>query len=102
MLRAVCTQAMGFATEELRSWEEAERHARTLAPMMGIAPSSFDRATRLSGRAKATSAVFILLEMGQRVRNVAAYFASLTTGNRRNQFDPAALLQRFARSEPVA
>lgn len=98
MLAAVCDQASSFATQRLKDWRNIEDHARTLAPMMGILPTVFEKAAKTVGTEIASSAIFIILQLGQSVRNFAAYFYSITLGPRKNQFDPNSMLRRLANS----
>ena len=97
-LTAVCTEAVAFAATPLQTWSEIRQHAGTLAPMMGIPPEAFALASRAIGHERASAAVFILLQLGQRVRNFAAYFQSITLGRKAQDFPPARLLDRLART----
>lgn len=98
-LVTVCHQATCFATNKLSSWSDVETHAKTLAPMMGIHPSVYEKAKEAVGSRKASSAIFILLQLGSRIRNYAAYFHSITLGRRELQFKPTVLLERLSRLE---
>lgn len=100
-LLAVCDQAAGFAVEELTSWSDVETHAQTLAPMMGIHPSKFADTRRAIGDRRAACAIFIVLQMGKRIRNLAAYFHSITIGRKSAQFDPARLLRNMAATQSI-
>ncbi|KIC14335.1 plasmid replication protein RepC [Leisingera sp. ANG-Vp] len=99
LLTAVCKEATSFAETDLLTWEDVEQHAKTLAPMMGIHPITFDKAKDAVGAWKASSAVFIILQFGSRIRDFAAYFSSVTLGRRETQFNPPALLAQLARAE---
>jgi len=101
-LAAVCTEAAAFATSPLRTWEDVGKHAQMLAPMMGITPATFAEARRNIGSEKTASAVFLLLQLGQRVRNHAAYFHSITIGRKTADFHPWHLLERLSRSADLA
>ncbi|MEO9781716.1 MAG: plasmid replication protein RepC [Sedimentitalea sp.] len=96
LLTSVCDQAASFTTNKLRNWIDIANHARTLAPMMGIHPGAFEKAANAIGVRKASCAVFILLQFGERVRDFGAYFHSITLGQRQSQFNPAALIKRLA------
>jgi replication initiation protein RepC len=95
-LISVCDQAVSFSTDQLRNWFDIENHARTLAPMMGIHPETFEKAKNIVGTQKASCAIFIMLQLGQRIRDFGAYFHSITLGQRRSQFNPAALVERLS------
>ncbi|QFT95400.1 hypothetical protein FIU86_21285 (plasmid) [Roseovarius sp. THAF9] len=98
LLTSVCNQATSFSTQRLRSWLDIENHARTLAPMMGIHPETFEKAKKTIGAQKASCAIFIMLQLGQRIRDFGAYFHSITLGQRQTQFDPAALIKRASKT----
>ena len=101
-LTSVCKEASAFSTQALKCWKDVENHARYLAPMMGINPSVFEQATRRIGAKKASCAIFIMLQLGDRIRNLGAYFHSITLGRRQRQFDPKALLERMSRKSVAA
>ena len=96
LLTSVCDQATSFSTERLRNWLDIENHARTLAPMMGIHPETFEKAKNAVGAQKASCAIFIMLQLGKRIRDFGAYFHCITLGQRQNQFDPLALIKRLS------
>ncbi|WP_240611056.1 plasmid replication protein RepC [Oceaniglobus ichthyenteri] len=100
-LTSICDQATALAPKTLRTWEDVEHHAKTLAPMMGIHASTFEKAKKAIGNREASSAVFLMLKFGNRIRNFGAYFHSITLGRRVHQFDPSRLLERLANSEGV-
>ncbi|MDU9006680.1 plasmid replication protein RepC [Sedimentitalea todarodis] len=97
-LTSVCNQATSFASDSLESWHDVENHARTLAPMMGIHSSTFENARNAVGTEKVSCAIFIMLQLGSKIRNFGAYFHSITLGRREPHFDPTTLLQRLSRS----
>ncbi|MFP7674887.1 plasmid replication protein RepC [Marivita sp. S0852] len=99
VLTSVCDQATAFATEDLRSWDDVDRHAETLAPMMGIHPTLFTTARKSVGHRKTACAIFIMLQLGNRIRNFGAYFKCITLGKRKSQFNPSLILKRMARMD---
>ncbi|MCZ4354623.1 plasmid replication protein RepC [Roseovarius aestuarii] len=101
LLTSVCDQATSFSTEKLRSWKDIENHARTLAPMVGIHPETFERAKSTAGSQKVSCAIFILLQLGQRIRDFGAYFHSITMGHRKDQFDPLILVKRLSNMRAI-
>lgn len=100
-LTAVCREATAFAPAPLRTWDDIERHAQNLAPMMGIELGTFHEASKRVGSKRSATAVFILLQLGTRVRNYAAYFHSITLGKRAEGFRPATILSRLSVSDCV-
>ncbi|QEP30384.1 plasmid replication protein RepC [Pukyongiella litopenaei] len=97
-LTSICDQATSFAATSLRNWHDVESHARTLAPMMGIHKSTFESAARKIGAQKASCAIFIILQMSNRIRDFGAYFHSITLGRKETDFNPSLLLERLSRS----
>jgi replication initiation protein RepC len=100
-LTTVCQEATAFAPAALRTWDDIERHAQNLAPMMGIQPGTFHEASKRVGSKRTATAVFIILQLGTRVRNCAAYFHSITLGKRADSFRPLAILTRLSVSTSV-
>lgn len=100
-LTAVCREATAFAPGPLRTWNDIERHAQNLAPMMGIQPGTFHEASKRVGSERTAAAVFILLQLGTRIRSYAAYFHSITLGKRAAGFRPTAILERLSVSTCV-
>jgi len=94
-LTSVCDQATSFTTKPLRDWHDIEDHARTLAPMMGIHGNTFEKAKNAVGARKASCAIFIILQLGTRIRDFGAYFHAITMGQRRHQFNPSELIQHM-------
>jgi len=66
--------------------------------MMGIHESTFEKAARKIGSQKASCAIFIILQMSNRIRDFGAYFHSITLGRRETDFNPSLLLERLSRS----
>ena len=101
-LTAACDQATSFATRVLQNWLDIENHARSLAPMMGIHPTIFEKAVKKVGPKKASCAIFVVLQLGSRIRDFGAYFHSITLGRREAEFDPVVLLERMSRSGSIS
>lgn len=98
-LTTVCSEALVYSTTPLVNWQDVEQHAAALAPMMGIHPKAYSDAGRTVGSRKAAAAVFILLQLGNRVRNCAAYFHSITLGRKATEFGPKRLLATLSRRQ---
>lgn len=95
-LISVCKQASSFTTQTLASWSDVKTHARKLAPMMGIDPKIFQEAANKIGARKASCAIFIMLQLADKIRNFEAYFHSITLGRRAKQFNPKVLLEKMS------
>lgn len=98
-LTSICEEATSFAVEPLRNWQDVEAHARNLAPMIGIHANIFEKAKSAVGAHKASCAIFIMLQLGNRIRNFGAYFHSITLGRRQETFLPSALLKSLAAAQ---
>lgn len=66
--------------------------------MMGIHPATFEKAKNAVGTQKVSCAIFIMLQLGQRIRDYGAYFHSITLGKRKDQFDPLASIKRLSKT----
>jgi len=69
--------------------------------MIGIQPGTFHEASKRVGSKRTAIAVFIILQLGTRVRNCAAYFHSITLGKRADSFRPLAILTKLSVSTSV-
>lgn len=94
-LQVGCRSAMEFALEPITTWDAADRHARTLAPMIGIDHALLAQAKERLGLRNAAITVLAMVQLQPRIRNMQAYFRSLVTGKRSVQFSPATLLDRL-------
>jgi replication initiation protein RepC len=91
-----CSEAMAFAAEPVETPHDLERLASQLAPMMGIDRQCFERACIKQPRPRVALSTLLILQMGSRIRNMPAYFRSVTIGKRAATFDPMSLLLRLS------
>jgi replication initiation protein RepC len=98
-LISICDEAVSFSTKKLHSWLDIESHARSLAPMMGIHSNTFNKAKTAIGSEKASCAIFIILQLGNQIKNFEAYFQSITLGKRVQQFNPSIVLDRLSKTD---
>lgn len=96
-LLAACPAPAAFAAEPLARPDQVLRHARMLAPMMGIDSASYAGAEARIGPVATALTVWLVLQLGDRVQRVGAYFRAVTSGSRSAGFDPAAVIGRMAR-----
>ena len=101
-LVSVCDQAPAFAETSLQDWNDIENHARMLAPMMAIQSATFEKAKNTVGPRRASTASFIMLQLGKSIKDFGAYFHSITLGKRRDRFDPEALIDRLSKQQAYA
>lgn len=91
-IRASCPEALTYAERPPESLWELEEHAWTLASWCGIGRDLIAAAVARIGRSKAAVTVFGLFSRMDCIRNLPAYFNSLTVGKRARDFDPMRLL----------
>ena len=90
-----CTEAKEFAVTPIRTMADIIRHAQNLAPMLGIAQSSYRKAEELRGAAHAAITLWLVMQKQKKIANLAAYFQSLLLGRHAAKFDPLHQLQRL-------
>ncbi|OBY28082.1 plasmid replication protein RepC [Leisingera sp. JC1] len=105
VLRA-CPEVQTYYPGALRSWQDADRIAETLSPMMGIEMPVLSDARAAMGRKEAATAVMCMLEKLGSIRSPGAYLRRLAQKARAGQFSTApmlnALLQAGNRAEIVS
>ncbi|KIC38911.1 plasmid replication protein RepC [Leisingera sp. ANG-M7] len=105
VLRA-CPEVQSYYPGALRSWQDADRIAETLSPMMGIDMPVLSDARAAMGRKDAATAVMCMLEKLSTIRSPGAYLRRLAQKARAGQFSTApmlnALLQAGNRAEIVS
>ncbi|WP_027245998.1 plasmid replication protein RepC [Leisingera daeponensis] len=105
VLRA-CPEVQSYYPGGLRSWQDADRIAEKLSPMMGIAMPVLSDARAAMGRRDAATAVMCILEKLGTIRSPGAYLRRLAQKARAGQFSTKpmldALLQRGAGAKIVS
>ncbi|NVK16438.1 MAG: replication initiator RepC [Rhodobacteraceae bacterium] len=105
VLRA-CPEVQTYYPGALRNWQDADRIAETLSPMMGIDMPVLSDARAAMGRKEAATAVICMLEKLGTIRNPGAYLRRLAQKARAGQFSTApmlnALLQAGKQAEVVS
>lgn len=97
-LHRACNDAMRFALEPIGSWQGIHRHAKMLAPMIGIDQSLIEAARMRLGDDQAALSIIAMVQLQPRVRNMQAYFRSLITGRRSKGFNVVRLLDKLEMS----
>ncbi|WP_241477437.1 plasmid replication protein RepC [Leisingera sp. ANG-S5] len=102
VLRA-CPEVQGYYPGGLRNWQDADRIAESLSPMMGIDMPVLSDARAAMGRKDAATVVICMLEKINTIRSPGAYLRRLAQKARAGQFSTApmlnALLQAGNRAE---
>lgn len=94
-LLVACPSVRSFALTPIQTWADAARHAQTLAPMMGIDKHTLHAAIERQGMTNTIKALFSVLQMQGTIRQMAAYFKSITSGRRAAQFSADQLIRRL-------
>ena len=99
VLRA-CQEFQAFFPGRLRNWQDADRLAEKLSPMMGIDMPVLSDARAAMGRKDAATAVLCILEKMGTIRSPGAYLRRLAQKARAGQFSIAPMLKALL-SEPA-
>ncbi|MEW2914631.1 plasmid replication protein RepC [Leisingera sp. JC11] len=97
VLRA-CPEVQSYYPGALRSWQDADRIAETLSPMMGIEMPVLSDARAAMGRKEAATAVMCMLEKLGTIRSPGAYLRRLAQKARAGQFSTAPMLNALLQS----
>ncbi|UWQ35536.1 replication initiator RepC (plasmid) [Leisingera sp. M527] len=105
-LRRACPEVQTYFPGGLRNWQDADRIAENLSPMIGIDMPVLSDARAAMGRQDAATAVMCILEKLGTIRSPGAYLRRLAQKARTGQFSTApmlnALLQASHRKEIVS
>ena len=94
-LTQACPEAASFLPAPLASPADVIAHARRLAPMIGIDRHCYENAEGHLGPLGTALTIWGLMERQQRIFRFGAYFRSITSGNRRQSFDPWKLINHL-------
>lgn len=95
-LLAACPAALQFSPTPIETEYDAIKHARILAPMMGITNQCYQAAQERLGSFNTAATVWAVMQIQDRVKSMGAYFRTITTGSKSCDFDPQKLLRRLA------
>lgn len=101
-LLSTCREASEFALKKIETIHDVIAHARTLAPMIGINSQTYDAAHERLGPLRAAATVWAIMQFHGKIKDVGAYFRSITTGSKSAQFSPEKLIRCLARSQSYA
>lgn len=93
-----CPDALAYAEAVPRNWWELEVTAWTLAAWCGIGRDALTTAERAIGRRSVAITIMALVQRMKGIRNIPAYFTSLTIGKRSVGFDPVRMISRVSTS----
>ena len=96
---AACPSALEYAYDPIATWSDLTQHARRLAPMMGIDRTALLAAEHRIGSVATAKVVLVILQLQSKIRQMGAYFRSVTIGRRADQFCPDQVLQRLLKQK---
>ncbi|PIL21726.1 hypothetical protein P775_02815 [Puniceibacterium antarcticum] len=94
-LLTTCTEASQYALRKIETVDDVITHARTLAPMIGINRQTYEAAQDRLGPLGTATTVWALMQFHGRIKQVGAYFRSITSGSKSVTFDPTRLVRRL-------
>jgi replication initiation protein RepC len=97
-----CPSVQDFYPNELSNWQDADRIAEKLIPMMGIDGSVLHDARVSMGRKHATTVVLCMLEKLGTIRSPGAYLRRLAQKARDGQFSPVPMLKSLLHNQKPA
>ena len=101
-LLAACPEAAQFSVKKIETVHDVVAHARTLAPMIGISTNCYEAANERLGALKTAATVWAIMQFHDKIKSIGAYFRSITTGTKSNDFSPEKLIQRLALAQSHA
>jgi replication initiation protein RepC len=101
-LKQACPEAMLYAVEDVKTVQDVIRHAKTLAPMIGISTLTYQRAEDQIGELQTAATIWGILQRHSRIANPGAYFQSITTGAKRLGFDAFKFIQQLFKEQALA
>jgi len=101
-LLSACPEAAKFSLERIKTEHDVVAHARTLAPMLGITTQNYEAANKRLGPLRAAATVWAIMQFHDKIKTVGAYFRSITTGSKSENFSPEKLIRRIAKAESYA
>jgi replication initiation protein RepC len=101
-LLSACPEAAEFSLRRIETVHDVVAHARTLAPMIGISPQSYEAAHEQLGALRTAATVWAIMQFHDKIKAVGAYFRSITTGSKSEGFSPEKLIRRLASAQKYA
>lgn len=95
------SESLAFATEPVRDWQDINRLAQTLGPMIGIPTALAQEVSERMGTIPAALTTLCLVQMSARLRSPAAYLRKLGQLAQNGRYSLAATLQNAARFKPM-
>lgn len=96
-LMEACPDAASFSLRSIEDFADVVTHAQTLAPMIGIDGATLRHAERCIGTLPSAITIWAIVQFHDRIRNVGAYFRSLTSGARSHEFNAVRLVRRLSK-----
>lgn len=94
-----CPEAISFAQQTPRSWNDLYAFARWLAPMIGINQQIVNQAERSLGRTSLAMTLLAIVQMSDTIRNPCAYLRSLFQGNKAGTYSAPSLIRHLLQNQ---
>ena len=94
-----CPEAICFAQETPRNWNDLYAFARWLAPMIGINQQLVDQAEKSLGRTSLAMTLLAIVQMSGSIRNPGAYLRSLFQGDKAPTYSAPSLIKNLLRNQ---
>ncbi|MFW8635585.1 plasmid replication protein RepC [Cribrihabitans pelagius] len=94
-----CQEFRSFFPEPVQSWQDADRVAEKVSPMMGIDLPVLSDARAAMGRQAAAAAVLCILERMDTIRSPGAYLRRLAQKARAGQFSITPMLSALVKGQ---
>ena len=94
-LLLACPEATKYLLRKVSTTHDVIAHARTLAPMIGISQQCYEAAHERLGALRTAATVWAIMQFHDKIKTVGAYFRSITTGAKSDNFSPEKLIRRL-------
>jgi len=94
-----CPEAISFAQDKPRNWNDLYTFSRWLAPMTGINHRIIDQAERSLGKTNLAMTLLAIVQMSDTIRNPSAYLRSLFQGSKAKTYSASRLIRHLLRNQ---
>lgn len=94
-----CPEAISFAQDVPRNWNDLYVFARWLAPMIGINLQVVDQAETTLGKTNLAMTLLGIVQMSGSIRNPGAYLRSLFQGSKAKTYSASGLIRHLLRNQ---
>lgn len=91
-----CPEATQFSADEVKTMADVVSNARMLAPMLGIDRANYQKAQETIGIEGTALTIWAIMQFHEKIKQVGAYFRSITSGKNSKDYVPEQLIRRLA------